>query len=798
MRELSFSPNNQAMNIALAKARVDQLEAFRIKRLLNHCSVGFQQVFEQIPTLLHYNHSSLPAYTPAAPCGFELFEPTFTDLPTPNKTDFDALYVMGSLGSVTQNALSDIDLWLCHSRHFSAEQQSALDEKLSKIKQWAKSLGVDIHFYLMNPEEFRARQYNSEVSAEHSGSAQHYFLLDEFYRSAIRLAGKRVLWLHIAENGLSYEESVAQAVTNSLDLTEWIDFGDFSELPLGEYFGASLWQLYKGINNPYKSAIKILLLESYAETYPATPLISRQFKQKLLSDQAVSYHFDPYLAMLDQVTAYLEHRKEHNRLECLRYCFYVKAMDHQHDEWKRHELRQLAFSWGWNQRELALLEEKEGWKVKQAMRHQKMLVEQLLQSYRNLINFARKLQIDPSIMPQDTDILMRKLYSVFEVFPGKVVLINEKIAKDLSENDVTFIEVTDNPATKSGWYLINHAPLSAYDSTKRYVQHHRSLNKLVAWAYFNGVVTANTQLHIVSQTVSLTKLRQFMTDLRLSFPAKAPKMTDDDLYHPNEIRNLIVAVNLTQDPTKQIVSRRELSQIDLFNLSSSEQGIIGSISIIYRNMWNEIITQHIEGHDSILKALKLISNKIYRSSAPPQSVNVFCYSAQLRNELQQFVMSLVNRCITVQTGAMAEKASDTFKLAGKKWQFVFNQQVELKEIVGEECAPRCLPREIYSFASEGFLQFFFEDNLDGSFNVYALDKQNKVEIYADCLGQKEDKIKQISRLYAQDEASENSHYLESFNYPQFYQLLKPQGSQDCVVIVPFQSKQHRDYLKSKG
>lgn len=29
-----------------------------------------------------------------------------------------------------------------------------------------------------------------------------------------------------------------------------------------------------------------------------------------------------------------------------------------------------------------------------------------------------------------------------------------------------------------------------------------------------------------------------------------------------------------------------------------------------------------------------------------------------------------------------------------------------------------------AFASEGFLQFFFEDNEDKSFNVYILDEQN--------------------------------------------------------------------------
>lgn len=817
MRELNLvceQPLNRSQALSLAdiewaKNRVDQLEKLRIQRALHNSSDSFRQIFALLPSLLHFNHPNLVGYTENVPSGIFQFQPDAVQkiylndfipqsLPSVNEFAFDALYVMGSIGSVTQTSLSDMDLWICYTKPLTAEQITLLEQKLAKIKIWAHEQGVELSFYLMNPDEFRLKKYGSEVTTEHSGSAQHYVLLDEFYRSAIRLAGKRILWLHILEQGSdNYRTCVDKAICRQvIDPTEWLDFGDFSTLPLGEYFGASLWQLYKGIENPYKSAIKILLLESYAETYPKTDLISQQFKQHLLTAEQ-PYHFDPYLAMLEQVTHYLENRGELKRLECLRSCFYVKAMDGQGDEWKRQRLRELAMSWGWSDKECLALENRANWKIKQAMRHQQMLVEQLLQSYRNLINFARKFHIDPSIMPQDTDILMRKLYSIFEVLPGKVALLNEKIAQNLEEPEVTFIEVVENNgSTKAGWYLVNHAPLSPYDSNKRYVQYQKSLNKLVAWAYFNGVITINTRLNIVSQKVSLHKLRHFISDLRLSFPAKSPVMTDDDLYHPNEIRNLIVAVNLTQDPTKKLGNNQDLSQIDLFNLSSSQQGIIGSISVIYRNMWNEIITQHIEGNDAILKALKLISNKIYRSSAPPQSVKVFCYSEKLTDELQQFVMGLVNRCISVQTGTVSQKQSDTFKLAGKKWQLVFKQGVEIKPLADElpeQLSKNHIPPQIYSFASEGFLQFFFEDNDQQSFNVYVLDKQNKVEVYANCVGRKEEKIKQISRLYAENDLNQDG-YIESFNYPQFYQLLKQENS---VMIVPFQSKKHRDFLKKR-
>lgn len=825
MKELMFSAMNEHVafsswfenRLSMAKKRIDCLDQFRIHSALRNHSDDFQFVFSVLPALLHYNIPDLPTYVENAPKGIFNFTlsstqkahlSTYFPLVEENKSiAFDGLYVMGSIGSITQTRLSDLDLWLCHSQVFTKEEHQLLQRKLALVQKWAKQQGVDVNLYLMKPNTFKEKQYSSDVSEEHNGSAQHFFLLDEFYRSAVRLAGKRILWLHIDNGDQDYESFVQQAVTSGqLNANEWIDFGDFSSLAINEYFGASLWQLYKGIESPYKSAIKILLLESYAETYPETPLISKKFKQLLLSDQAVRYHFDPYLAMLEQVTTYLENRKEFVRLDRLRSCFYIKAYYGQHDPWRKDALRELISTWNWSEKEVQCLNNSEHWKIKQAIIYQQMIVEQLLQSYRHLIQFARRFHIDPSILPQDTDILMRKLYSAFEVVPGKVPLINQNIGRNLSEDEVTFIEVSEGVSTKAGWYLINHAPLSSYDSTKRHVQYQRTLIKAIAWAYFNRVITASTQIHLVSQSISLDKLRRFITDLRLSFPAKPPELKEEDLYHPNEIRNLIVAINLVDDPTKALplLSKSDVAQLDLFNLGSSEKGMIGSMSIIYRNMWNEIMTQHFDGNDALLKALKFISNKIYRNSAPPQSVNVVCYSSQLRNELQSSVMNLVNRCITVQTGSIFQRQQpQTFKMAGKKWQLIFNKQNQLKDIVEDENqdsqsdseAPEIqIPKEVFDFASEGFLQFFFEDNPNGSFNVYVLDKQNKAETYSYCLGEKENKVRKISRLYTEHNATQQHDGLGSFNFPQFYQLLK---QNEQILIVPFQSKQHRDFLEKQ-
>lgn len=797
----SSSPSPFSVQLEQAKKRVDFVENLRKSRAISANNANFNHVFNLLPLLLHFNHPDLAGFTPHAPQGIEQFslnayQQTYlenhhadpTAYQASNTPRFDGLYVMGSIGSISQTSISDLDLWLCHSGSFSAAEQQLIEQKLAKITRWAKGFEVDLHFYLINPKNFHFRQADNEVNSEHCGSSQHFILLDEFYRSVIRLSGKRLLWLHIAESKQPYEKVLQQAIARGeLNLDEWIDFGDFSALSASEFFGAALWQLYKGIRSPYKSALKILLLESYADRYPDIPLISKAFKQQLFRDDFTQYHFDPYLAMLEQVSAYLTQKQEFERLNLLRCHFYIKAKEgKQQHNWRMEKLAQLVQEWGWSAQETRLLENKDRWKVKQVSFQHRIIVGQLLLGYRNLIQFARKTHLDPSILSGDSDILMRQLYSMFENLPDKLTLFHPSFIPQLAEPHLTFIQVENNIAAKSGWYLLNQAPKMPYDPQLRYMEYQKDLGKLVAWAYFNGLITLNTRIHLVSKTLEKTKLHQFITDLRLSFPSQAPELSHYDLHHPHEIRNLSVFVNLEKDPTKYLkLPKYQLSLHDMFKFSSTQQNLIGSITLIYRNLWNELRIKHFDGDDAIFKTLKLISNKIYLNSAPPRVVNVYCYSQYLRSELRDFIADLVNKYIYIQPSKIFQKQQlSASHLNEKAWQFVFPNQ-PLAEVKKDE-----FPREIDEFASEGFLQFFFQDNPNGTFNVYILDEKNRIESYFQCENSKEAKAQEIYRLHTHKHRDDKNS-IESFNFPQFYQLLTIDGK---TRIVPFQSRQHREYM----
>lgn len=818
-------------DLALARKYVSTLEKERTTLALLGASNEFRHIFQLLPLLLHINHPRLPGYLADSPAGIAHFQLSayqqhyLSQQLSPQEQEhllkqscdspaINGVYVMGSIASITQTSESDLDIWVCHQDGLSVVERQRLLAKLKALQNWAKTFAIDMNLFLMDQQRFRSFQYADALTDENSGSAQHILLLDEFYRSTIRLAGKPLLWLHLAvKNEQDYESEVQDLVQQGqINLDDWVDFGGLGKLSANEYLGATLWQLYKGIDSPYKAVIKILLLEAYSWEYPNTQLIAVEFKRRLLNGDTAVNHFDSYLAMLEKVTQYLSQIQDDKRLDFVRQCFYVKAnIDAQYERqphWRSEALLSLIHSWQWSKETTDTLNARDAWKIKQVKRIYNELVQVLMLSYRNLVNFAHKHKVDDSIMPQDISILTRKLYTAFEELAGKVTLLNPQISKDLSEPHLTFIEVRNSQVMKDGWYVVNQAPKITELSRLRYVEYNPNLHKLVSWAYFNGLLTANTQLYISSRNVSLDVLRQFVTDLRLSFAVNVPPASHEDLYHSCEIKNLMVAVNLVSDPTKKLASdnsKQAIKQSDLFSFGPEQQSLVGSIDLIYRNLWNEVRTLHFEGTNAILSALKVLANKIHKHATLPK-INVFCYSRYYHQELGQSVLGLLKKCLQGNN----EQPLNILRVAGKTWQLFFaDRGINIKEITShkpndEESSCRktqtadvplsehqYYPYEIDNFASEGFLQFFFEDNPDRTFNVYILDELNHLEIYRHCTGKKEAKIKQINHIYTSSgiDKQDNPYNIvqHNFNYPQFYQI-QHQGT--LTRILPFHSQSH--------
>ncbi|MWL50459.1 class I adenylate cyclase, partial [Escherichia coli] len=234
------------------------------------------------------------------------------------------------------------------------------------------------------------------------------------------------------------------------------------------------------------------------------------------------------------------------------------------------------------------------WKIDQVREAHNELLDAMMQSYRNLIRFARRNNLSVSASPQDIGVLTRKLYAAFEALPGKVTLVNPQISPDLSEPNLTFIYVPPGRANRSGWYLYNRAPNIESIISHQPLEYNRYLNKLVAWAWFNGLLTSRTRLYIKGNgIVDLPKLQEMVADVSHHFPLRLPAPTPKALYSPCEIRHLAIIVNLEYDPTaafRNQVVHFDFRKLDVFSFGENQNCLVGSVDLLYRNSWNEVRT----------------------------------------------------------------------------------------------------------------------------------------------------------------------------------------------------------------
>ncbi len=821
-------------------SQIDSLNRQRIDRALAAMDQQSQLVFHLIPTLLHYNHPTIPGYyNEPVPCGVYAFEENeiqqqfisqlshfqSTPLNSPDRADILAIYTMGSTASFGQNRFSDLDIWVCISPSMKNDERSHLNNKCSLITEWAKKQGVEVNFFLMDEERFR-NNHSDELSGDNCGSSQHLLLLDEFYRSAVRLAGQRILWQIVpTEMEACYQEYVDQLCRSGhINCEEWIDFGELDRIPAEEYFGSNLWQLYKSIDSPYKSALKAILLEAYSWEYPNTKLLSIESKKHFFAGDPNLYYMDSYYLILDKVTTYLEQTQDYTRLDLVRCCFYLKTHEKLSEKpetgsvkWRREALSRMISEWGWDDNTIADLDNQCNWKVEQVKKVHNALLDALMLSYRNLIQFARRNDITSAISPQDISILARKLYAAFEVLPGKVTLLNPQISPDLHESDLSFIQVSKGRSMPSGWYLYKQPLVAQYLIGSKSLEHNEYLSKLIAWSFFNGLITKTTRLHSVTREADINsdKFYQMVNDLSNTFSLSKQRPSMQALGNPCEISQLAMFINFENDPSINLNShslKMGVKNTDIFSFGENNISLVGSIDLVYRNSWHEVRTMHFTGETAILDALKTILGKMHQDALPPESVDVFCYSKNLCEIIQTTVYQILSECIEMRLQPIKERAKRKFKaikIADQTFGLFFERRgvsvqklensiefyrsISTNKVNGSPLPilnkgqEHHMPSVVDGFASEGLIQFFFEDTIDG-FNIYVLDEENSVEVYHHFNGGKEEIVNSVNRFYTSNHQTENKESrLINFNLPQYYQIIHPRDEKESSYITPYRN-----------
>ncbi len=590
------------------------------------------QIFmDVLPLLFHSNHPMMPGFvsrrTPARISHYKpskrdmlvgkMVAKSFTLSYDPSAEDeIYGLYIMGSVGTIAQSENSDLDIWVCHKPGLNEARTAELKKKCDKISAWAMDMRLEVHFFLMDHEAFKSNKL-SALDKENSGSAQHLLLLDEFYRSALYVAGRVPIWWYVP----SAEEQVFREYTNTLLYKRFLpeesvlDFGGIAEIPAGEFLGAGVWQLYKGIESPFKSVLKLLLLEAYVDTFPNIEPLAITFKYLLYAGETDINLLDSYVLIYQRIEQYLLEKGQNERLELARRCFYYKvnkALSRppgmRAKSWQRLLMEQFTQQWGWSDGYIKFLDSRSSWKAADVITEQNQLVAELNHSYRFLLEFANSTsKNDRAITPAELMMLGRKLQAAFERRPGKIDLMNNSISDDLSESVLHIRRVKPEDQSESIWTAFSHEAGSQILREGTAVKSANSPIELLLWCYVNGVAVKDTRVEIEEEHIlSNVELRGLMSCFRewLPLPLQPAGQKAFKRSATPERALFLINAGKSSDPKLNQQGFQRLSdRSDALSYGGREENLVASVDLVILNSWNEITIRRFETDTALLDAI---------------------------------------------------------------------------------------------------------------------------------------------------------------------------------------------------
>lgn len=636
-------------------ARFKHVNDGRLERAREALTSPQRFFLDLLPLLFHVNHPLLPGYVShQTPSGVSGYRPdkralnfasqiarSFKYLHNPHdQGEIYAIHLMGSCGTIGHSHSSDLDVWICHRPGISNEKIEQLRSKAAQIEHWAEEFQLEVHFFVIDHQLFKMQQHEG-ISDDGSGSTQHFLLLDEFYRTGLLVAGRYPIWWLVPAESEHEYGFFAETLTRKRYIrgTDTTDFGAIASIPAEEFVGASIWQLYKGIEKPHKSVLKLLLNEVYASQCPNVDTLSIQLKRAIYNDELDLNELDPYVMVYRAIEGYLMERGETERLELARRCFYFKVglklsgtLSESRKSWQRKLMEQLVAEWGWNRGHLINLDSRKSWKITRVTDERGQLVNELNHSYRFVSAFARQHTVQSAADARELSILGRKLYAAYERKAGKIDRVSPEIILSLLEESIDFRQIGEESG-QVHWRACVAAANSADRNEYEVIKTAKTALELLAWCFINRVIdlTTHIQLEVTNSELTNHELRDILTALYQLMPQPLPKPEQQSFLRAAVPLQYVVMVNMGAHPMADLRKKglqRLSNHNNALDYSGIRRNLVVSIDQLVLNSWNEVSCQSYQGPTALMDFLRdhlqLWSNTA--ASIVPR-MDIRCFSA---------------------------------------------------------------------------------------------------------------------------------------------------------------------------
>ena len=667
---------------------------FKIHRNLITLSAIDQTIFLIIPRLLHVHQEGLPGYFDGnPPCGIHNFrldqeaqyalEKMFPDAIIRRNPDLNPVIhtalLMGSVGSIAQTKKSDLDYTLLIDKNdFTEESMKLFQKKLNLIETWTwDNYNLETHFFINDSQEVKNNIFG-ESDSESTGSALAKLLKEEMYRTMIIVAGKIPFWLisPVDSDDDKYDE-LYKKLNNGETLLkpdEFIDMGNVDDISQGEYFGGAIWALIKSFKSPFKTLMKMGILEEYMFGNTKSNLLCHQVKDKYFND--VPYlDIDPYLVMFERVQQFFKETKDEEAVDALRHAFYLKVgtriapdeLEKGSKIWRKNTLINMLNEWGWDTKKLERLNDYPNWQMMHKVDLGNRINKILMASYKNISE--KNKELDPSeslITEKDTHLLGRKLFSFYRTAPNKIDNLGALVDGKTAETELTFLLEQKTSRDKATWYLIRgkaRAFLEQIDADN-IIKKSSTLPFLLAFTVFNNLYNENTQIMLRAEggamkdsdlEVLLSQLRQFIASVNIA------ALSNEDLLADAKVNQLYMLIDFGTPPPPEITmgNINDCKNNDELNKFITRRiDRIKSITSTYLTSWGELFCKTYSGLNCMARCISELTPQL-----TPEKVNkadfLKVYIPSGRKELLQiaWLNNYVIRSLLIKSTALSEKVA---------------------------------------------------------------------------------------------------------------------------------------------
>lgn len=605
--------------------KYNELKIHRFQQLFPNAAI--KRTVNAIPILLSINDKRVPGfcdsgvllgiagYTPdietlryvKARFGFDSYN-------NASKPFVHSLAVMGSVGTVGYNRKSDFDYWACVDKRGVPEKQLAFfQKKVDDIQKWAlKESGAEVHIFVNDISNLKMNIF-AEDEDEGFGSTIGGVLKDEFFRSSIIIAGKVPFWWVVPGFTTDSDyEKLFDHIPEKERNEKYVDIGNLFQISREDFLGAALFQLIKAIGSPFKSILKIGILEKYLFVEGKTVLLSQKLKASIQRGKLENSVPDSYLIMFNEVYRYYEEvLDDKSLLKILRQNLYLKIdpqlskylalKERKNLPYKVVAMFKVVKGWGWSKEEIQDLDDFESWDYNRIILFWNSVKKFMLLSYQKISREMPNMNLQKKISSSDFKLLNSIIKANFSIEPDKIE--NFITFKDTPNEPFLYIEPEIGGVKVSGWRVYKKVRLSGRLEKEISIKSEDDLVKLLAWCSINQIyepafsrVFFESGYHHINKNLVVELLNHIF---EMFNSEKTHIKKDFFLNEPRTLKNMLI-----------------------MNFSESKANDINSFCHLYINTWGE---SFIKNYSAYPEMIAVFSKIVKDGVAFGRSFDDFCF-----------------------------------------------------------------------------------------------------------------------------------------------------------------------------